>query len=169
MGKRKIGEIYNKPIIEGDINLKTPNEIHKSELSGGGGNSNASKFGYYYYDITKPYPSDDQYAETFKNLAMYGNLIVTNTKDLLGYNLIITRNTIQESGVPEKFKEIIKFGLDKNTVSFGYRNEEVTYIVGDIFDIFYLEIGEQIYSIKEAGEKYFKISEEEFLQDTKLA
>ena len=35
--KRKIGEIYNKPIIEGDINLKTPNEIHKSELSGGGG------------------------------------------------------------------------------------------------------------------------------------
>ena len=34
--KRKIGEIYNKPIIEGDINLKTPNEIHKSELGGGG-------------------------------------------------------------------------------------------------------------------------------------
>lgn len=42
--KRKIGEIYNKPIIEGDINLKGPNEIHKSELCGsnseeGGGNS----------------------------------------------------------------------------------------------------------------------------------
>lgn len=36
MSKRKIGEIYNKPIIEGDINLKTPNEIHKSELVGGG-------------------------------------------------------------------------------------------------------------------------------------
>lgn len=32
--KRKIGEIYNKPIIEGDINLKGPNEIHKSELGG---------------------------------------------------------------------------------------------------------------------------------------
>lgn len=30
--KKKIGEIYNKPIIEGDINLKTPYEIHKSEL-----------------------------------------------------------------------------------------------------------------------------------------
>lgn len=42
--KRKIGTIYNKPIIEGDINLKGPNEIHKSELCGsnseeGGGNS----------------------------------------------------------------------------------------------------------------------------------
>ena len=45
--KRKIGEIYNKPIIEGDINLKTPNEIHKSELSGGG--RNTSKI--YYYKI----------------------------------------------------------------------------------------------------------------------
>lgn len=41
MGKRKIGEIYNRPIIEGDINLKTSSEIHKSELgvpqSGGSG------------------------------------------------------------------------------------------------------------------------------------
>lgn len=35
MGKRKIGEIYNKPIVEGDKNLVTNNEIHKSELSGG--------------------------------------------------------------------------------------------------------------------------------------
>ena len=34
MGKRKIGEIYNKPIVEGDKNLVTNNEIHKSELSG---------------------------------------------------------------------------------------------------------------------------------------
>lgn len=44
MSKRKIGELYNKPIIEGDINLKGPNEIHKSELCGsnseGGGNHN---------------------------------------------------------------------------------------------------------------------------------
>ena len=34
--KRKIGKLYNKTIIEGDINLKTPNEIHKNELSKGG-------------------------------------------------------------------------------------------------------------------------------------
>lgn len=42
MRKRKIGEIYNRPIIEGDINLKTSSEIHKSELSvpqSGGGES----------------------------------------------------------------------------------------------------------------------------------
>lgn len=48
MGKRKIGEIYNKPIIEGDINLKTPNEIHKSELSGGGGSSVGEVKEWYY-------------------------------------------------------------------------------------------------------------------------
>jgi hypothetical protein len=35
MGKIKIGEIYNKPIVIGDKNLVTRNEIHESELSGG--------------------------------------------------------------------------------------------------------------------------------------
>lgn len=48
--KRKIGEIYNKPIIEGDINLKTPNEIHKSELSSDGGSS-SNKYAPRYFSI----------------------------------------------------------------------------------------------------------------------
>lgn len=53
MGKRKIGEIYNKPIVEGDINLKTPNEIHKSELSGElGGASDSEVKEWYYKDIS---------------------------------------------------------------------------------------------------------------------
>ena len=54
MGKRKIGEIYNKPIIEGDINLKTPNEIHKSELSGelGGGGASGEVKVWYYKDVS---------------------------------------------------------------------------------------------------------------------
>lgn len=47
--KRKIGEIYNKPIIEGDINLKTPNKIHKSELSGGGGSDSGGEVKEWYY------------------------------------------------------------------------------------------------------------------------
>lgn len=38
MGKRRIGSIYGKPIVEGDLNLVTPNEKHKSELQGGGVN-----------------------------------------------------------------------------------------------------------------------------------
>lgn len=34
--KKKIGEIYNKPIVTGDKNLVTKNEIHESTLKGGG-------------------------------------------------------------------------------------------------------------------------------------
>lgn len=56
--KKKIGEIYNKPIVEGDINLKTPNEIHKSELSGGGGN-NSSEVKEWYYTFDGPKYAED--------------------------------------------------------------------------------------------------------------
>ena len=46
--KKRIGTLYNKPIIEGDINLKTPNEIHKDELSSnnsqGGGSDKIEYF-----------------------------------------------------------------------------------------------------------------------------
>ena len=35
--KSRIGTINKKPIVQGDKNLVTPNEIHVSELKGGGG------------------------------------------------------------------------------------------------------------------------------------
>lgn len=35
--KRKIGTIYNKPIVTGDKNLVTKNETHISELQGSNG------------------------------------------------------------------------------------------------------------------------------------
>lgn len=38
--KSRIGTINKKPIVQGDKNLVTPNEIHVSELKGGGGQSN---------------------------------------------------------------------------------------------------------------------------------
>lgn len=38
--KRKVGEIYNIPIIIGDKNLKTKNEIHVDELSNNSGGGN---------------------------------------------------------------------------------------------------------------------------------
>ena len=37
--KKKIGEIYNKPIVTGDKNLVTKNEIHESSLGGSSGSS----------------------------------------------------------------------------------------------------------------------------------
>lgn len=49
MTKKRIGTIYGSPIIEGDKNLKTSNEIHVSELGGGGeGNNNGIEDVRYY-------------------------------------------------------------------------------------------------------------------------
>ena len=62
--KKRIGTIYNKPIIEGDINLKTPNEIHKSELKGGGDNpsgGSVSKYAPRYFKIDWDKASEDWY------------------------------------------------------------------------------------------------------------
>jgi hypothetical protein len=51
--KKKIGEIYNKPIVTGDKNLVTKNEIHESSL---GGNNSGGDGGVkeYYYKILNP-------------------------------------------------------------------------------------------------------------------
>lgn len=49
--KKRIGFIYNKPIIDGDINLKTNNEIHKSELYKSNSGESSSNNQYSYYKI----------------------------------------------------------------------------------------------------------------------
>lgn len=77
MGKRKIGEIYNKPIVEGDINLKTPNEIHKSELSGGKGEPYENLKEYYYRILD---PSVSQFM-SMAGLPTTGVIIYRNPND----------------------------------------------------------------------------------------
>lgn len=84
--KRKIGTIYNKPIVTGDKNLVTKNETHISELQGsnndGGGSSNIELTKgkkilseYYYFDFKK-IRSDDIYISVF-GIVMH----------ILGFNL----------------------------------------------------------------------------------
>lgn len=52
--KKKIGEIYNKPIVTGDKNLVTKNEIHESTLNGGGTvDSSSSDVEYYATDMER--------------------------------------------------------------------------------------------------------------------
>ena len=52
--KSRIGTINKKPIVQGDKNLVTPNEIHVSELKGGGqGNVPVE-----YYKVVAPEGSD---------------------------------------------------------------------------------------------------------------
>ena len=45
--KSRIGTINRKPIVQGDKNLVTPNEIHVSELEGGGGEQSDIPVEYY--------------------------------------------------------------------------------------------------------------------------
>lgn len=52
MTKKRIGTIYGSPIVEGDKNLKTSNEIHVSEL--GGGNSGSEKYLYFKWEGDTP-------------------------------------------------------------------------------------------------------------------
>lgn len=80
--KKRIGTLYNKPIIEGDINLKTPNEIHKNELKGGGDNSSGSSVSKYaprYYKIAEGAPGEmgniNAYVATIK-IKVYENISI---------------------------------------------------------------------------------------------
>lgn len=52
--KKRIGNLRGKPIIEGDINLKTNNEIHKSELYKTHSEEGTSNNQYSYYKILNP-------------------------------------------------------------------------------------------------------------------
>lgn len=71
MTKKRIGTIYGSPIVEGDKNLKTSNEIHVSEL--GGGNSGSEKYLYFKWE-------GDTLPETLMD--MCDNLVTFNTSYL---------------------------------------------------------------------------------------
>lgn len=49
MGKKKIGEIHHKPIVTGDKNLVTKNEIHESNLIGSSSNN---EYEFEYLDVS---------------------------------------------------------------------------------------------------------------------
>lgn len=77
--KKRIGTLYNKPIIEGDINLKTPNEIHKNELKGGensgGGGLNGDSDYFIYIDGNKLTP-----IESFNIIEVFAIQFMTSIK-----------------------------------------------------------------------------------------
>ena len=50
--KKRIGNLLGKPIIQGDINLKTNNEIHIKELSAGGGSLGGEASTIEYLDVS---------------------------------------------------------------------------------------------------------------------
>lgn len=74
MTKKRIGTIYGSPIIEGDKNLKTSNEIHISELGGGGEGNNSGIEDKRYY-----------MGDLLDSSAVLRSVIIGTTKAISGY------------------------------------------------------------------------------------
>lgn len=72
--KRKIGELRNKPIVEGDKNLVTKNETHISELQGSneGGSSGVKEY-YYLFDANKAIETSGMSEEDFNSILSSSN------------------------------------------------------------------------------------------------
>ena len=129
--KRKIGEIYNKPIVEGDINLKTPNEIHKSELFEGGGASNSEvKEWYYRVDVQGIYDAVGEDIEVI-GMIIYPNYIIipgTNThKKINSYFWSWKDFTVSRT------KEIVAFSCVSNIPVQTEADDKLYNIYGDNF------------------------------------
>lgn len=67
--KKRIGILEGKPIITGDKNLKTSNEIHISDLRGGSGSGESSE-DIIYYKINQDWKADN---ESYRNALSYGS------------------------------------------------------------------------------------------------
>lgn len=75
--KKKIGEIYNKPIVTGDKNLVTKNEIHESTLKGGTIDSGSSDVEYYKFN--HPINIGD---DTYNDVDQYALLVASTIKGI---------------------------------------------------------------------------------------
>lgn len=124
--KRKIGELYNKPVVIGDKNLVTKNETHISELQGSneGGGGGAKEY-YYLFDADKcieisGVSEEDFNAELTQNngaiisLFFYGalNFIVGGTDNY--YREYIIANQLSQFTSINVFKKIKAIKLYDN-------------------------------------------------------
>jgi hypothetical protein len=76
--KKKIGEIYNKPIVVGNKNEVTKNEIHKSELEGKGGEGTMFIDANSYEDRKQLYNYIANIVKTDKDKYLADRLIIVN-------------------------------------------------------------------------------------------
>lgn len=100
MGKKRIGFIYNKPIIDGDINLRTSNEIHKSELYKSNSGESNSNNQYSYYKILN---------SEFWNLGIRGSreafgIVCTVDQVLYSWNNFVLRSSFARA-LPNDYLE----------------------------------------------------------------
>jgi hypothetical protein len=98
--KKKIGEIYNKPIVVGNKNEITKNEVHIDNLGGStSGEGGGSASSWRYYDYTKC--STEQLSNTLYFFGMMVKIAYTGRIEIFGSLRI--RND---------FDEILAFAVD---------------------------------------------------------
>lgn len=109
--KKRIGTLYNKIIIEGDINLKTPNEIHKNELkrkdnSNGGDSINEYAPRYFKIDWEK---ADENWKYClFEIPGKNDSKLSSTTKIIAGTPIITAYNIINI----EQYQNIVAFSYN---------------------------------------------------------
>lgn len=150
--KKRIGTIYNKPIIEGDINLKTPNEIHKNELKGGeNSGSSVSKYAPRYFKIDWNKASKNMY-EIFtgrysNNYWQYETIIVSSVKFNLEGDIYVIFNNQNLSSIINTQPD-----AEKNIIAFSYLPlHNVMDSVEDVSQMRIMSFEEQINSGKNYG------------------
>lgn len=104
--KSRIGTINRKPIVQGDKNLVTPNEIHVSELEGRGQTSVPVE----YYKVAVPEGSSDNIedvrvtvSQSFIELLQAGfnyNVLIKGTSSSSGENLYTGVSIMMALSVP---------------------------------------------------------------------
>lgn len=127
MTKKRIGTIYGSPIIEGDKNLKTSNEIHVSELGGGGEGNNSG------IEDKRYYMGDYLYASE-----VLRSLIPCITKAVSGYEPyrvctlieLVTggANTINAKAIELDLNYYMDFPIGTNMYFRGTLNQYIEYM-----------------------------------------
>lgn len=106
--KKKIGEIYNKPIVTGDKNLVTKNEIHESTLKGGTVDSGSSDVEYFKID----------YNYTFEGYTIPKEGLHRMVKDMIPFIALVNFKYKNEQNIDHlivasyKFTELSDLGYD---------------------------------------------------------
>lgn len=114
MGKIKIGEIYNKPIVEGDKNLVNKNEIHKSELQGNGGSDTSGAL-LKFYKVKNEYNKNEELANWLYNYCAYWTVTSDNYTN------------VNRHGPDKRFNVFAEYSSNDNTL-------KAFAIYTDIFD-----------------------------------
>lgn len=127
MSKRKIGELYNKPIVEGDKNLIKGYEIHVDQLSGGGGND------WLYLDATEKISSNFQGLSWLFHIVTIGDSVIRNVSEyvsngvLIGYGPIVGVGICLSALTNSRDNKLMTVGELLNTIdsSFGIPLKDV--------------------------------------------